>query len=293
MTGPVLITGADGQVGRAFRALLPDAVFCSRSKLDLAYPEKLQEVLGQINPSVIINAAAYTQVDNAESEEELATRVNGESPAVMARYCASRVIPFVHFSTDYVFDGSGDMPRIETDAPAPLNAYGRSKLAGERAIMEAGGEYLIFRTSWVYDAQGKNFVNTILRLASEREELRIINDQFGAPTYAPHLAAAALAALGKAGSVPGFPSGIYHLCQQGVTTWYQFAVQIVNHAKHLGLPVKTKVIHPITTADYPLPAARPHNSRLDCTRARSIFGVALPTWEEGIAACMKEKYETA
>jgi dTDP-4-dehydrorhamnose reductase len=290
---PILVIGSDGQLAKAFKALLPDAVFLGRGVLDLAYPERVEAALGHYNPAAVINAAAYTQVDNAESEEALAITVNAQSPAAIAIYCSARAIPFVHFSTDYVFDGSGDTPWREDDTPAPLGAYGRSKLAGENAVERIGGKYLIFRTSWVYDALGKNFVNTILRLAAEREELRVINDQFGAPTYAPHLAEAVLRALQHAMSDPHFPSGIYHLCNAGVTTWYAFAVQIVEHARRRGLPVKTKVIHPIRAMEYPLPAPRPHNSRLDCALAHSIFGVSLPAWEEGLIACMEARRETA
>lgn len=288
---PILVIGSDGQLAKALKPLLPGAVFLNRGALDLAYPERVADVFGQYDPSAIINAAAYTQVDNAESEEKLVRAINAETPAAMAIYCYDRAIPFVHFSTDYVFDGSGEKPWTEEDAPAPLNAYGRSKLAGEEAVARIGGQYLIFRTSWVYDAVGKNFVNTILRLCTEREELRIIADQFGAPTYAPQLAKGAIMALQAAVAVPRFPSGIYHLCNQGTASWYDFAVAIVEHASRIGLPVKTKTIHPIKATEYPLPAKRPYNSRLDCAKARSIFNVTLPAWQAGLAACMELKRE--
>jgi dTDP-4-dehydrorhamnose reductase len=286
---PLLVIGSGGQLARALKSLQPDALFLDRARADLSHPQSLSQALEGYDPYALINAAAYTQVDNAEKEEALATTVNAESPAVMAAYCARRRIPFVHFSTDYVFDGSGDAPWKENDSTAPLNAYGRSKLAGERAVAHAGGKHLIFRTSWVYDAEGKNFLNTILRLASDREELRIINDQFGAPTYAPHLAGGALAALEKAMRRPEFPSGVYHLCNQGVTTWHGFASLIVEHARRLDKPVKVKTITPIPAREYPLPAARPHNSRLDCARALSMFGVSLPDWRDGVAQCMERK----
>ncbi|MBI3631003.1 MAG: dTDP-4-dehydrorhamnose reductase [Candidatus Sungbacteria bacterium] len=285
----LLVIGSSGQLARAIKALRPDATYLDRSRADLSKPNELREVLESFNPSAVINAAAYTQVDNAEKEEELATAVNGFSPEVMAKYCAGRNIPLVHFSTDYIFDGSGEKPWCEDDAPSPLNAYGRSKLAGEKAIAQAGGKYLIFRTSWVYDAEGKNFVNTILRLAAEREELKIIADQHGAPTYAPHLGKGALEALTKTAEMSQFPSGIYHLCNRGTTTWHGFASAIVEHGRRRGIAVKVKNIVPISTSEYPLPARRPFNSRLDCARALSMFGVSLPDWQEGLADCMERK----
>lgn len=291
--GKILVIGSGGQLATAYKAVLPDALFVGRDTLNLQHPLQVRGVLSSLAPSAVINTAAYTQVDKAETEEALAQAVNAGSPAEMARYCASHDIPFVHFSTDYVFNGEGKTPWKETDATAPLNAYGRSKLAGEQAITEAGGQYLIFRTSWVYDASGKNFVNTILRLAAEREELKVIDDQFGAPTYAPHLAEAALAGLELAQRMEHFPSGIYHLCNAGETTWHRFAAGIIKHAKRMGAPVKVKTTQPIPATEYPLPAHRPYNSRLDCTKARSILGVTMPSWEEGLAACMEKKRESA
>lgn len=283
----ITIIGSSGQLAQAFRVLLPEAIFLGREQLDLGHPAQVKEVLARTQPSLVINTAAYTQVDKAESEEALAHTVNAESPAAMAEYCATQQIPFVHYSTDYVFDGSGTRPWREGDIPSPLNAYGRSKLAGEKAILAMGGKHIIFRTSWVYDAFGRNFVNTILRLVGERESLSIIDDQFGAPTYAPHLAQATLQALAAIKKIPDFPSGIYHLCNAGEATWYRFAVQIVQHAQRIGLPVKTSHIHPIKATQYPLPAPRPYNSRLDCAKALSILGVAMPSWEEGLTACME------
>lgn len=291
--GKILVIGSGGQLATAYKALLPDALFVGRDTLNLQHPLQVRGVLSSLTPSAVINTAAYTQVDKAETEEAVAQAVNAESPAEMARYCAAENIPFVHFSTDYVFNGEGKTPWKETDATAPLNAYGRSKLAGERGIEDAGGQYLIFRTSWVYDAFCKNFVNTILRLVGEREELSIIDDQFGAPTYAPHLAAASLAGLEAAQNREEFPSGIYHLCNAGETTWYRFAAGILKHAKRAGLPVKVKTTKPIPATEYPLPAHRPYNSRLDCAKARSILGITMPSWEEGLAACMEKKRETA
>ncbi len=286
---PLLVIGSRGQLAQAIRHFRPNAIFLERSIADLSHPHKLTEILEQYDPYAVINAAAYTSVDNAESEESLATIVNSQSPAAMAIYCARRHIPFVHLSTDYVFNGSGDIPWREDDSPEPLNAYGRSKLAGEDAIARVGGKYLIFRTSWVYDAEGRNFLNSILRLASEREELRIINDQFGAPTYARHLARAILMIVDAALKLPKFPSGIYNMCNKGVTSWYGFAIEIVQYARDLDLPVKVRHILPIPTTEYPLPAKRPHNSRLDCSKIKSTFDITMPSWQEGLTACMELK----
>jgi len=286
-----LVIGETGQLARAFKALLPDAVFLGRGVADLAMPDQLSELLERYDPSMVINAAAYTQVDNAEVEEGLATLVNAQSPAAMAIYCANRHIPFVNFSTDYVFDGSGESPWREDNLPDPINAYGRSKLAGEDAVAHIGGAYFVFRTSWVHDAPGKNFVNTILRLAGEREELRVIDDQFGAPTYAPHLAEAALRIVDKAQAMERFPSGVYHLCNTGVTSWHGFATAIVEEARRCAFPVKVRSIKGIPASEYPLPAKRPHNSRLDCSKALSMFGVSLPSWREGLKASMEIRRE--
>ena len=284
-----LIIGSNGQLAKGFRKILPDAICLDRSVADLSHPHKLEKVLERYNPSLVINTAAYTQVDNAEKEELLATIVNAESPAAMAIYCNERNIPFIHFSTDYVFDGSGSNAWQENDIPSPLNAYGRSKLAGEEAITHIGGKYLIFRTSWLYDAHGKNFPNTILRLAGEKESLRIIDNQFGAPTYSPDLAKFVLEAVKFSINQADFPSGIYHLCNEGETSWFGFACAIIKYAKLAGLSIKTRYIEAIPASEYPLPAKRPHNSRLDCSKARNIFGISMPEWQDGVKKFFMEK----
>jgi dTDP-4-dehydrorhamnose reductase len=286
-----LVIGFSGQLARALRRLRPNAVFLDRAALDLSQPDKIQEILSHYNPPAVINAAAYTNVDGAEKGEALATTVNATSPAIMAQYCVQKNIPFISFSSDYVFDGSGDTPWTEKNVTRPLNAYGRSKVAGEEAIEKTGGKYLIFRTSWAYDAQGKNFPNAILRLAAEREELRVINDQFGAPTYAPHLAKATLDMLEEAMKKPAFPSGIYHLCNTGVATWHSFACAIIEQARKYTMPLKVKNIVPIPATEYPLPAKRPYNSRLDCSKALSVFDITMPQWHDGLVECMRIKHE--
>lgn len=298
-----LVFGGNGQIGQALGALLEDAVLLGREEADFSEPESLSAVIAEINPESIINAAAYTQVDKAEEEEALATIINGEAPGVLAREAARRGIPFVHYSTDYVFDGTGDAPRKENANPAPLNAYGRSKREGEKAVVAAGGAYLIFRTSWVYDSFGKNFLTTMLRLGAERETLSVVADQIGAPSYAPHLAEATLEALEEAHKEAGmsgrvkrgvnanhrnvFPSGIYHLCNGGETSWHGFAEAIFAEAKRRGMEMRVRSVEPIPSTAYPASAARPLNSRLDCGKLDETFGLRLPDWREGLREAME------
>lgn len=287
----MLIIGRSGQVGSALARLLPGATVWSREQADLHNPLVLRNALEALPtpPDAIINAAAYTAVDKAESEPDIARAINADSPAVMAEYAARRGIPFVHYSTDYVFDGSGDAPRTEDDKTAPLNVYGETKLEGEALIQDIGGHYLILRTSWVYDAAGKNFFSTMLRLGAEREELKVVADQIGAPSYAPHLAAYTLKALEAARQQSEFPSGIYHFCHGGQASWHGFAEAIFAAARLAGIALKVQNVLPIGTSDYPTPAKRPHNSRLDCTKLARVLGVKLPDWREGLQACMEVK----
>ncbi len=293
VSAPILIIGAHGQVGHALMELCNNAVGVGRAELNLETLQFFSHETAGLRPSAIINAAAYTAVDKAESEEIKAHQVNAVAPAVLAAYCKAQDIPFVHYSTDYVFDGSGAAPWREGDRTSPSNAYGRSKLSGEKRIMEAAGKHLIFRTSWVYDEVGSNFLNTMLRLGEEREELRVVNDQWGAPTYARHLAEATLTALENAMRSPRFPSGIYHLCGGGETCWQHFARQIFSYGKKQGLPLKLQKVHGIPTAEYPTPAARPQNSRLNCDKAYQVLGVKLPHWEEALEECMERRLALA
>ncbi len=292
-SGTLLVLGANGQVGRALTTLLgPRAIALGRAQADLSRPSELIEQIEAalreravpVNTlGAVINAAAYTQVDRAESEEATALAVNAESPGLVARWCEDRGIPFVHYSTDYVFLGEGNVPWRESDATGPLSAYGRTKLEGERRVAEAGGKHLIFRTSWVYDRDGKNFLNTMLRLRAERDVLRVVADQFGAPTYAPHLAQATLAALENARGASRFPSGVYHLCGAGETTWHGFACAIFEAAeragRHFSGPCRVEAIQ---TEEFPTPARRPRNSRMDCGKAARELGVRMPEWREGL-----------
>ncbi len=289
-----LILGANGQVGKAFAALRPGALALTRAEADLSHAgfiSQLDKRVGDTHITAVLNAAAYTQVDKAEGEgKDEAFRVNAEAVGELAVWCARRDLPLVHFSTDYVFDGQGRTPWRETDAPRPLGAYGESKRRGEDAIANAGGHHLIFRTSWVYDAYGKNFLNTMLRLFAEKETLKVVSDQIGAPTYAPQLAEAALGALEKAVAMPEFPSGIYHLCNSGETSWHGFAQAIFTLARSYDSGIKCHSILPIPSSEYPTPARRPSNSRLDCTKAREVFEIRMPDWNDGLSACIKEKY---
>ncbi len=293
---PVLILGSTGQVGsallRVYQQLRHPTVALDLEQIDLAKPDqidlKLNSYFSNEKPSAVINAAAYTQVDQAEKEEELAHRINAEAPQAIARWCLENQIPWVHYSTDYVFSGEGVTPWKEDDSVGPLSAYGRTKLAGERLALGVGGDGLIFRTCWVYDATGKNFLRTMLRLGSERESLRVVSDQIGAPTFARHLAEATVAALKNAQLLPEFPRGIYHLCNGGETHWCEFAQGIFKAAEQDGLPLRVKEVVGIASSEYPTPAKRPLNSRLNTSKAKQVLGVSLPHWKVGLEECVSE-----
>ncbi len=290
LAGKILVCGENGQVGRALQALLGEkAVVLGSRVADFSNPDAVRKVLDNIAtpPNAIINAAAYTQVDKAEEEEEVAFCVNAETPGLLAEYAAKHTIPFVHYSTDYVFPGMGSMPLKETDDTAPQNAYGRTKLAGEENIQAVGGKFLIFRTSWVYDETGKNFLTTMLRLGKERETLRVVADQLGAPTYAPALAEATLAALDYAENQLHFPSGVYHLAGQGVASWHGFAEAIFAEARQRGIKLAVENVEPIPSSAYPTPAKRPENSQLDCSLAQTVLHASLPDWWESLKCCME------
>jgi dTDP-4-dehydrorhamnose reductase len=290
----LLVTGKNGQVGWELQRSLQclgEVHAVDRAQFDLARPDDLTTCLDQVSPDVIVNAAAYTAVDKAESEEDLATRVNGDAPGAIAQWAAEQGALFVHYSTDYVFDGSGSSPWRPADSPAPLSAYGRSKLAGERAVAEAGGDHLILRTSWVFASRGRNFLLTMLRLAEEREELRVVDDQWGAPTSARLIADATAQVVARSlaerreGS---FLSETLHLTASGATTWHGFAAAIIDGARDAGRRVRAKSIVPIPSSAYPTPARRPINSRLDCSRLDQRFGLALPNWQQGLQLCLEE-----
>jgi dTDP-4-dehydrorhamnose reductase len=286
----LLVTGATGQVGwELARSLMPlgEVIAVDRTRCDLSRPETIAPLVREIRPDVIVNAAAYTAVDKAEKEEDLATVVNGTSVGDLAEEARKAGALLIHYSTDYVFDGSKAVPYVENDPPNPINAYGRSKLAGEIAIRETGCDHVILRTTWVYAARGQNFVKTILHLAREREELNIVADQFGAPTSARAIADATAHIVHCARQeriTKGFASCTCHFTSAGATSWHAFAEAIVQSATRHGLfdPKRTPRINPISTRAYPLPAARPANSCLDCGRLRNRFGIVQTDWQQAL-----------
>ncbi|MBI3155998.1 MAG: dTDP-4-dehydrorhamnose reductase [Burkholderiales bacterium] len=297
MPASILLLGSQGQVGWELqRALAPlgeltalDRRGTGRWQADLGRPELLAPMLDAIAPQVIVNAAAHTAVDRAESEPELAHAINAASPGELARWAAAHGATLVQYSSDYVFDGGGHTPRAEDAPTGPLSVYGRSKLAGEEAIRASGCRHLILRTSWVYAARGGNFARTMLRLAAERDELRVIADQVGAPTGAELLADVTAHALRALAADPAL-AGTYHCVAAGETSWHGYACHVIEWARAHGHPVKVApdAIRAIPTADYPAPAARPLNSRLDTSRLQRAFGLRLPPWQQGVERMLAE-----
>lgn len=276
----LLVFGLTGQVACELRRLAPDAAFLGRDDADLADPAACAAAIDTRAPDAVINAAAWTAVDKAEAEEAAATVVNGEAPAAMARACAARAIPFVHLSTDYVFDGTGSTPFAPDHPTLPLSAYGRSKLAGETGVRAAGGPHVVLRTSWVFSAHGANFLKTMLRFGRERERLTVVADQIGGPTPARAIAGACLTIAERLGADPGL-SGTYHFAGAPDVSWADFAREIMAQA---GLGA---AIDDIPTAAWPTPARRPANSRLDCT-GLAAFGLQRPDWRAGVAAALHD-----
>jgi len=289
-TPVVLITGSNGQVGfelqRSF-ASLGEVIALDRSTCDLSNPDMLRRVVREYRPDVILNPAAYTAVDRAESEADLAHAVNGVAPGVLAEEALALGSLLVHYSTDYVFSGDGEGRYTETDPVGPRSVYGKSKLAGEQAVAATGASALVLRTSWVAGAHGANFAKTMLRLARERETFNVVADQFGAPTTASLIAdvtAQIVARFWLHGERANFPGGLYHLAAGGETSWHLYAREVLSYAAQRGAVLKAgpERVMPIPASDYPLPAPRPANSRLDTTRLSSTFGVHLPDWKQGI-----------
>lgn len=284
-----LITGANGQLGFELqRALAPLGVVIAtdRHACDLSNPDSIRTAVRAAKPDVIFSAGAYTAVDKAESEPNLGCAVNATAPEILGEVAAKLGALVIHYSTDYVFDGTKPSAYCETDSTNPLGVYGKTKLEGENALAASGADHLIFRTSWVIGAHGKNFIKTILRLASSRDELRIVADQFGAPTGAALLADASthIATRYLRDGRGNFPFGLYHLTAGGETSWHGFAEHIVAKATaaNFKLQATPKGILPITTSEYPTPAARPANSRLDTSKFRTAFGLHLPDWKHGV-----------
>ena len=283
----ILITGQHGQVSQALQQRLPDLgalIVLGRDQLDLANPGQIREHIRSHRPNLIINAAAHTAVDQAESEPDAAFAINAIAPGILAEEAKALGIPLIHYSTDYVFDGSKPAPYTETDAPNPLGVYGQSKLAGEQAIAAVGGEYLILRTSWVYSDHGKNFLLTMQRLLQEKPHLRIVADQIGAPTWADTIALSTRALIERwqAGQAGGW--GTYHLTAQGQTSWFGFAQAIGEHLRAQGKTCAE--LEAIPSSAYPTPAKRPLNSRLDCSRLQQQWHVSQPQWQDALRECL-------
>ena len=306
----ILLLGAQGQLGHALAQTLPvwgEVLAFGRQQADLAQAEALRALLDQHQPQLIVNAAAYTAVDKAEQEPGVAHAINAQAPAVLAQWAAAHGAVLVHYSTDYVFDGQSPQPYTEVDVPAPQSVYGQSKWAGERAVQAAGGRHLVFRTSWVVGAHGGNFLKTMLRLGAERDSLRVVADQHGAPTSTDLIAHTTLEVLKQMRAHPGGPGqsphpadehawasandtrwGLYHLAAAGETTWHAYACHAIARATALGWPMRASAtnIEAIATDQYPLPAPRLANSRLNTQRLQSHFGVALPDWRVGVDAVL-------
>jgi len=280
----ILLIGKNGQVGWELqRTLAPlgEVVALDRQQLDLSNPAQIQERVREIKPGLIVNAAAYTTVDRAEAEPELAMAVNGTAPGILAEEAKRIGAAIIHYSTDYVFDGTKTIPYTEEDAPNPLNVYGHTKLAGEQAVQAAGVPHLILRTSWIYGLRGKNFLRTVLKLLeSDREELRVVDDQVGAPTWCRMVAEATAQIIAKDGDLFRETGGTYHLSAGGQTSWYGFAGEIMRYALHF-IPYTTR-LRSIPTSEYPTPACRPAYSVLSNAKLKVAFGVVLPGWEEGL-----------
>ena len=295
----ILLLGRTGQVGWELnRSLLPlgDVTALSRSEADFSQPEGLRKVVRESRADIIVNAVAYTAVDKAESEESLAHQINADAPSVLAEEAKRSNALFVHYSTDYVFDGTKLAPYVEEDKPNPINVYGRTKLAGEQNIKATGCRHLILRTSWVYSSRGQNFIKTILRLAQQREELRIVADQIGAPTSARFIADVTSRILAKIQPLPSSSAheegDLYHLTPSNYTSWHGFAQTVLDAAKSSLLDAtKLPTLIPISTEQYPLPAPRPKNSRLNCDKLSIQFGMHFPSWETAVRFCLDELAE--
>ncbi|NYF78206.1 dTDP-4-dehydrorhamnose reductase [Granulicella arctica] len=301
-SGPILLTGTSGQVGgQLLLTLAPfgEIVAPLRHEMDLSHPDSVREMIRTVRPRWIVNPGAYTAVDKAESEPEIARAVNRDTVAVMGEEAQKLGAAVIHFSTDYVFPGLGTTPYLETDEPAPMSVYGATKLAGEQALAASGAAHLIFRTSWVYGATGKNFLRTILKLARERETLRIVADQHGAPTWDCDLArmvASVMEQCEARASIEGTSiaevvnavSGVYHAAGAGETTWHGFASEAVRQMQQKEPATRFAILEGIATSEYPTPANRPANSRLNCGKLERSFGWKMPEWQQSLRSVIAE-----
>lgn len=286
----ILLTGTAGQLGSELQhtlVSLGDVIGVDRQGLDLTQPDKIRQIIGEFKPDVIVNAAAYTAVDKAETETELANAINGKAPTIMAEAAQQLGAALIHVSTDYIFDGKKNTPYTEEDQPDPINVYGQSKLLGEEGVLKHCDRALILRTAWVYGTQGKgNFVKTMLRLGAEREELRVVVDQVGTPTWTGDLANAIAQLVQRP-----IDSGIYHFTNSGAISWYDFAVAIFEEAEQIGFPLQVKQVVPITTAEYPTPAARPAYSVLSTQKISAVLGHHPPYWRTALRQMLKQLYD--
>jgi dTDP-4-dehydrorhamnose reductase len=290
----ILLIGVTGQVGHHLKPILEargwEVVAPTRETLDLSDPDSIARTIQEIKPQLIINPAAYTAVDKAESEPELAMAINGIAPGIFGEQAKILGIPLIHYSTDYVFDGTKRgpndelVPYSEEDIPNPINVYGKTKLAGEKAIQASGCQHLILRTSWVYSMHGKNFLLTMLRLAKERDELKIVDDQWGAPTWAGWIAEATTELIAERNQSQ--PLGIFNFVNSGVTTWRGFAQEIFSQAKQLGLLDRAPMVHGISTQEYPTPAKRPANSSLRTASLIKTIGLHETAWQKSLTQCL-------
>jgi dTDP-4-dehydrorhamnose reductase len=300
----ILLIGAAGQVGQELQKTLPplgEVVSVARNALDLTQTDRIRQLIQEVRPNLIVNAAAYTAVDKAETELDLAKAINAVAPTVMAETAEQIGASLIHISTDYVFDGRNHTPYRETDSPNPIGAYGQSKLWGEQGIQQVAARspdfsYAILRTAWVYGSQGKsNFVKTMLRLGGDREEVRVVADQVGTPTWSAEIARA-IAMLSPYLLEPGLEpekanfSGIYHFTNSGITSWYDFAVAIFEEAEAIGFPLKLQRVVPITTADFPTPTQRPAYSALACQKIWAIQQASAPQWRQSLRQMLTELY---
>jgi dTDP-4-dehydrorhamnose reductase len=301
MKPKILLTGKNGQLGDDLQHMLPklgEVIPTDRKQLDLSRPDEIRKLIRDVRPDLIVNAAAYTAVDQAEKDEALAHAINSEAPAIMAEEAKKIGAALIHYSTDYIFDGGKDSPYDENDSPNPISVYGRTKLAGEQAIHDSGVDHLIFRTAWVYSTRGKNFLLTILRLATQREELRIVRDQIGAPTWSREIASGTVKALqqicNRRGGTTAWSErgGTYHMTAAGETSWYEFAQTILQEAAQApnaaawfraattGKELLARRVVPITAVEYPTPARRPAYSVLSNSKLNRVFGIQLPDWRQ-------------
>ncbi|OKH25335.1 dTDP-4-dehydrorhamnose reductase [Chroogloeocystis siderophila] len=289
MRPSILLIGNTGQLGQELQrylAPIADVTAVGRPTIDLTQPDSLRQIIHKVQPQIIINAAAYTAVDKAETEPELATAINAIAPGILAAEAQQSNLHLIHISTDYVFDGCQSHPYQETDATNPLGVYGRSKLAGEQAIQDNCDRYIILRTAWVYGSHGNNFVKTMLRLGADRKEIRVVADQIGNPTWTGDITRAIAQLL----EINPIPTGIYHYTNSGVASWYDFAIAIFEEAQKLSFPLKIQHVIPITTPEYPTLTQRPSYSVLACEKITKVLGTPSPHWRQGLRKMLAELY---